>query len=317
MTRALVLVIALCASPRGAHAEDTFETRAQAATRVRQIDDLVWAVSATCERGDDVQQRQCRQLRDRKAKALAGTTLLVEGDAAAFELGAWNAAKKSVNVTLAACVRCAGIDVEGKPWHVVGTTAAARLEGGKLRTAMLHDSARTFPDEATANQWIRGIRNPRVQMLVKLPARPRTQVAGKDALQLEITAWRVMNPCDGSAVIAGGGVTGGTIEPDAKACGPSTEPADGLPAALSTEMVAEAMKPLEAAARACFKQYNVAGKTKIELVINADGTVAKADQVGDFTGKPIGGCIDVAIKKLAFPKTRRPKTKIGYPLQLP
>ncbi|MEO8701182.1 MAG: hypothetical protein ABI867_14120 [Kofleriaceae bacterium] len=314
MMRVAILLLALCGT---ASAEDTFEARAHGATRASRLDEIVWAVSATCEKGDDVQQRQCRQVRDHKLKELAGATLLVDGDPAAFELGPWNAAKRSIAVTFAACVRCAAIEVEGKPWHIVGTTAAARLENGKLRAARLHDTARTFADEATAKQWTRGIRNVRVQLLVKLPAKPRTQVAGKDALQLEITAWRVMNPCDGSAVIAGGGVAGGSMEPDQKACGADPTPPDGLPEQLSMEMVAEAMKPVDAAARACFKQYTVAGKAKLELVINADGTVARADQLGDFKGKPTGSCIDLAVKKLVFPKTRKPKTKIGYPIVVP
>jgi len=201
--------------PGAAHA-DTFEARAQGAERIRQIDDLVWAVTATCDKGDDVQQRQCRQIRDRKAKAVLGATLLVDGDADAFGVGQWNAAKKSVPVTLTACVRCGGIELDGRTWHVMGTGTPPRFEGGKLRAGMLHDNARAFPDEAAATAWTKSLKHVRVQLLVKVPDKRRFQVAGKDGLQLDITAWRVVNPCDGSVIISS--PASGAVEPDKKAC---------------------------------------------------------------------------------------------------
>jgi hypothetical protein len=146
---------------------DTFETHAQSAVRIRHVDDVVWALTATCEKGDDVQQRQCRHIRDRKAKALLASTILVEGDATAFEVGKWNATKKSVPLSLLACVRCGGIELDGRTWYVTG--AQPRVEGGKVRAAVLYDNARPFPDEAAATAWTKSLAKLRVELVAKIP----------------------------------------------------------------------------------------------------------------------------------------------------
>jgi hypothetical protein len=188
----------LLALATSAHA-DSFEARAQNAVKIR-LDDLVWAVTTTCDKADDTQTRQCKQVRDKKLKALAGATLLVEGSGSAFELGPWDAAKKSVSVKLVACIDCEGFDVDGKRWHVVGTNA--RVDGGKLRGAVLHDTAKVFPDQAAAEAWTKPLTKLRVEYVGKLGARAQTQVGGKAAIQLEVTAWRVVNVCDGSIVVS-------------------------------------------------------------------------------------------------------------------
>ncbi|MBS1120702.1 MAG: hypothetical protein H6Q90_2930 [Deltaproteobacteria bacterium] len=317
-SRLAALVIALvCALAPAAHAEDTFEARADGAIRFRRLDDLVWAVTTPCDQGDDVAQRQCRQIRDRKVKSIAGATLIVDGDSDAFELGRWNAAKKSVSVTLAACVRCGGVEVDGRTWHVMGTGTAPRFEGGKLRVGMLHDNARAFSDEASAIAWIKSVKSHKVQLLVKVPDKRRFQVAGKDGIQLEITGWRVINPCDGSIVIAS--PASQSVAPDRQACsaggGEGVAASDGAEV-LTPSMVQDAMKPVVEAANACFERLGVAGKAKLEISINGDGTVARYDQSGDFEGTPTGQCIDTAMRKVQFPKTKKPKTKIGYPIVL-
>jgi hypothetical protein len=206
----------VCALAPVANADDTFEARAQGAIRISRLDDLVWVLTSPCDKGDDVQQRQCRQIRDRKLEAIAGATLLIDGDADTFELQSWNPAKKSVAIKLAACVRCGGLEVDGRTWYVTGTGAAPRFEGGKLRAGMLYDNARTFPDEASATAWIKSVTTHEVQLVVKVPAKRRFQVAGKDAIQLDITGWRVINPCDGSVVIAS--PVSGAVAPDKQAC---------------------------------------------------------------------------------------------------
>jgi hypothetical protein len=314
MKRLAILLVVLATTP--AHADDTYEARAQSATRIRRLDELVWALTTACDKGDDVQQRQCRQVRDRKLKALAGATIAVDGDPEAFDVGRWNATKKSIPVTLTACVRCGGIELDGRTWHVMGSGTAPRFEGGKLRAGMLYDNARAFSDEAAATAWAKSIKSARVQMLVKIPDKRRFQVGGKDGLQLEITSWRVVNPCDGSIVIAS--PTSGPAAPDKKACAAGGGPAivgDGADA-LTPAMVQAAMKPVVDAAQACFERLGVAGKTKLEITINSDGTIAKYDQVGDFDNTPTGQCIDTAMRKVQFPSTKKPKTKIGFPIVL-
>ena len=215
-TLAPALAIALGAAGV-ARAETTFEQAAAQAVRVPRLDDLVWALTAPCDRGDDVQNRQCRHLRDRKAKTYAGATVLVDAEPAAFTAGAFRPQTKSVPLSLTGCVRCAGLEVDGRAWYVTAS-GPPRVEGGKLRAAPLHDGMRPFPDEAAAAAWAKTLATVRVQLVLKVPARPRWQVAGKDGLALDLVAYRVVAPCKGAVAIAN--PPSGPAEADPKACAP-------------------------------------------------------------------------------------------------
>jgi hypothetical protein len=311
MRKAMVVAALLAPSVVAA---DSFDDKAQGAIKVERTDDLVWAMTAACDKGDDVQQRQCKVVRDKKAKQLAGATLLVDGDSDALQLGKWSPQKKSVSLTLTACVRCTSVDVDGKPWFVAGS-GASKVEGSKLRAAVLYDNARPFTDEAAALSFTKAMANAKFQLVVKVPR--KATVSGRDALSVDIVAWRVVNPCDGAVVISS--VPSGPIEPDKKLCAQSggvVIPSDATIEALTPAMVSEAMRPVLSASRACFDKYKMAGKTKLEIVILADGTVETFAQSGDFEGTPTAQCISEAMAKAAFPKTKKPKTKIGFPITL-
>lgn len=315
--RALAACIPLVVS--SAAFADSFETAAQGAVAVAHPEDLVWAVTAPCDQGDDVQQRQCRITRDRKAKQLVGATLLIDGDADALAIGAWSAAKKSVAVTLSACIRCRPIDVDGKPWFVTGSGAPRSDGANKLKAAVLYDNARQFVDEAAATAWTKAMARARFQLLVRVPTenRRRFAVAGKDGLALDVLAWRVINPCDGSIVLAS--LPAKAVEPDRRLCaeaGGVVIPADATLEALTPAMVSEAMRPVVSAARACSARLKLTGKTKLEITILADGSIEKFEQRGDFDGTPLATCIADAMTRISFPKTKKPKTKIGFPVSL-
>ncbi len=312
--KALVTLLGAVVLPSVAVAE-SFESKATGAIKVAHTDDLVWAITATCDKGDDVQQRQCRVTRDKKAKQLTGATLLVEGDGDALQIGKFNPQKKSVSVTLFACVRCGGIDIEGKPWFVTGS-GAPKLDGNRLRAATLYDNARGFADQASATAWTRAMANAQFQLVIKVPdpSRRKLSVGGRDGLGVDVVAWRVINPCDGAVVISS--VPSQPVEPDKLACsqgGGIVIPPDGADA-LTPAMVSEAMKPVIASARACASKYKIPGNSKLEITILADGTVEQFKQQGDFEGTPVATCIADAMKQAAFPKTKKPRTKIGFPI---
>lgn len=214
MNRALLATLMIAALPALAIAEDTFEQKAAGARKIANLDEVVWALVAPCTTGDAVEQRQCRLVRDARAKVEIGATLLVDADPDAFELGPWSAAKKSVALQLSSCVRCTGIPIGGTPIHVTG--AAARVEGGKLRTALLYDNARQFPDETAAKLYADSVQGARVQMVIKIVDRKRWQTGGKEGLLVDVLAWRVFVPCTGAVLIAS--PSSGAVEPDRKAC---------------------------------------------------------------------------------------------------
>lgn len=321
-TRAAILALLLAPA---AAAADSFEAQAEQAIRVRHIEDVVWALTARCDRGDDVQNRQCRQLRDRAEAAFAGATLLVDGEPGALRVGAWSAAKKSVPLALAGCIRCAGVEVDGQRWYVA-TSGAARVERGEIRGATLFDGARAFPDEATAAAWSRAAAGARVQLVVRVPHRrvwPLARLSGASGVGLDVAAYRVFTPCDGAIIAAS--PASGPVEPagrgsEACAGAPSERapaaPAETLPDSLSTAVVRAAMKPVVDAANECFVRIGVAGRARLELAISAEGKVESYRQAGDFANTPTGACIDEAMAKVQFPRSKRATTKIAYPIVL-
>jgi hypothetical protein len=190
--RALV-ILALLATP--AFANDTFEAKADGAQRIKHIDDVVWAFTATCDAGDDTQQRQCKQMRDARQAELANATLLVDADKSAFTVGEWNAKSKSIPLTLGACVDCSGITVNGKKWIVVGNAAGNAKE-------KLYDNARQAADDNAAKAFAKLASTPTVQLVVKVPAKPKLVVDGKNVFALDVLAYRVASACEGSVIAA-------------------------------------------------------------------------------------------------------------------
>jgi hypothetical protein len=309
-----LLVVLLVA--RVAHADDTFEAKAANAQRVPRLENIVWAFTAACSEGDDTEQRQCRVVRDRRVAELAGATLLVDADHDAFAIGPWNAQRKSVPLTVTACIRCGGVEVDGKTWFLVGS--GFKLEGGNVHATMLGETSRAFIDEAAEKKVAQVLGNARVQLLIKLPAKPKWSEGGKQGLAFDVLGWRVISACDGGIVMAS--PTSAPVEPDKKACVPiaSTKPADDSPKldALSMTAIKDALKPVVAAANMCFNQFKVTGTAKLRFTVNGDGTVAKYEQQGDFVGTPTGECIDKSIEKAQFPRTKKDTTSFTYPVQL-
>jgi len=321
--KTLVVAAALLVS-HAAHAQasDTFETKAQTAQRLHRVEGLVWALTAACDAGDDVQQRQCRQVRDARAKELATGTWLVDADADGFDVGPWNKQKKSVSIALDACVRCAGVDVDGKTWYVTGVVPGAtpHFEGGRLRPGELLDNGRAFNEEAVAEAWVHAVSKVRVELVVKLAAKPQWTESGKNGIALDVLAYRVYTPCDG-AIIASS-PSSSPVEADKKACPTAPEPsaaeAEAGPRAeqLSASMIDDAMKPVVDAAWKCYGQYAVTGKAKLKLSVSADGDVRTYEQQGDFSNTPTGACIDKAVAKAKFPRSKKAKTTVLFPITL-
>lgn len=210
MSRATLAFAAVCAASAPAIADDIY-----AAKKLTRVDDVVWALTATCSgHGDDTQQRQCRQLRASRAKELAGQTLLLEGDATAFTVGAFDAAKKSAHVSLSACVYCSPITVEGKSYQIFG--GAPQLVNGKVSPPMLHDTTQTFADLKEHAAWATKVAAARVDFVVKVADPKPWSVGGKSGLSVDVVGYRVVVPCTGEVVLAK--PASGPVAPDKKSC---------------------------------------------------------------------------------------------------
>jgi len=332
----LVAVVAVLIASHAAHAEDTFEARAQGAEKLHRVEGLVWALTAACDAGDDVQQRQCKRVREARAKELQTGTWLVDADVDAFDIGPFNAQKKSVSVSLDACIRCTGVEVDGKTWYVTGNAPGGKphFEGGRLRPGTLYDKAQAFSEEAAAAMWARTTAKVRVEMVVKLAAKPRWNDGGKNGLALDVLAYRVITPCDGAIVVAQ--PASSPVEADKKACPapaqvaaqiepgmegarPARAPGENAgPRAeqLTAPMIDEAMQPVVDAAWKCYEHFAVTGKAKLKITVTADGGILKYEQQGDFSNTPTGACIDKALAKAKFPRNKKVKTTVLFPITL-
>jgi hypothetical protein len=209
--RAHLALALVCASAAPAIADDIYTT----ATKVSRVEDVVWALTASCaNHGDDTQQRQCRQLRDARVKELATQTMLVEGDATAFTVGTFDAAKKSAQVSLSACVYCSPIAVDGKSYMVFG--GAPRLVDGAVKPPMLHDTSQTFADAKEHTAWKQKVATARVDLVVKVADKKLWSAGGKSGLTFDIVGYRVVVPCTGEVVLAKPASM--PVEPDKKSC---------------------------------------------------------------------------------------------------
>jgi hypothetical protein len=321
-----VAVVSCLAVPRIAAADGPFDEAAKDATRVRKLDRVVWAMTATCEAGDDLAKRQCRILRDAAASKLRGTKLIVEVASGAVEIGEWDSGGKATPITVRGCVACDGIAVDGTTWYVVSNKAAPRVLPGSIEAAVLFETVKAFANDALASGWKKMIEpRLRTELIIKLPDDETKAVWNRDGasgIAVEILGYRVWDLCDGSILAASPESDKGRT--DTKTCGDSvqatkgtdTTPSEPVYAELSKEQILAVLKPAVEDAKACFDQYNVAGDAKVKITIGADGSVVGQDQTGDFVGTDTGKCIDAAIKKAKFPKSKKPKTTISYPITL-
>ena len=119
--------------------------------------------------------------------------------------------------------------------------------------------------------------------------------------------------------------TSSALPPDKKACGGAAAPIDPepegklpekLPDALTGAMIKQAMQPVMDAANACFARYKVSGKAKLVMTIDNEGKIVEYVQEGELVGTPTATCLDTAVKKVTFPRTQKPRTKVGYPIVL-
>ena len=307
----------------------TFDQAATGATRLarRDLAGWAWALTATCDQGDDLAQRQCRVIRDARAAQIKGQTFVVDAEPSAFFAGGWDPAKKSITLTVRGCVACAPVDVAGKKVFIVTNKAAPTETGETLQAAVIHETAKVFTDDAAANAWeAKAIPRLKIELVFALPqGNPLWTRNGKDGIAVNVLAFRVVDPCDGGVVCSSGGAAG--MDPDKKTCGTVDEgqadqaDADAPPAEvvldrLEPYMIKEALDPAVAAAQKCHETYGVDGQTKLKLTIAGDGSITAFEQVGDFTDTPTGECIAKAVKAITFPKSHKAKTSFTYPIVL-
>src|SRR5688572_8721635 len=203
LAAAVAAVAALLVVPASAVA-DGWSERAKGATPVRDVERVVWALTATCDKGDDLTKRHCRVLRDDAATRLKGATIVVDAPPSAVEVGAFDPATTSSRIVVRGCVSCTGIESEGKKWFVVSNNAAPVVVGDKIQAGGLSEFSRSFADEAAAQAWqATVVPRLRTQLVVKvLEANYAWTRGSAEGIAVQVVGFRTYDRCDGSILAA-------------------------------------------------------------------------------------------------------------------
>ncbi|HEY4182123.1 MAG TPA: hypothetical protein VGM90_35010 [Kofleriaceae bacterium] len=219
MRAASSILLGLAALAAPAYADTTFESQAQGAKAVTRLDDLAWTFLGNCSFSrNDVQARQCNALKAKQLAALKAQPLLIEGEATAFVLGAFDDKKKSAPTNVVGCIRCRPIKVDGEDFQIVTGPAKGgdpTMDGGSMHPPQLLDRAEQFPDLAALDSWSKATGVPRVQFIVRADAWHQFPAGGK-TIVLELVGWRVIAPCTGEILASSS--PSQPIAPDKKAC---------------------------------------------------------------------------------------------------
>jgi hypothetical protein len=323
----------LTAAAGHAAAQDSFEAVAKGARRIdgAGLAALFWSQLEDCDKiGNDFARRQCVGLRAARRAQLARETFVVAGGSGALHGGTWDARSKKLPLAIEACVACdGGVAIEGKKRFVTGK-GKRQVTGGALRTAGLGEVAIALPSQAEADAWKQeSLPRVRSEFVIKLPSALESWKAGElSGYGVEVVAYRVWDPCDGRILAAR--PRAARVEADRSACpaqkaAPASErptvkveaprePAQ--PERVSSNEINQALAPVRTAAQRCFETYGVAGKATLEISFDRSGQIVELTQQGDFVDTPTGGCIEKAARAIVFPASKKPRTKVSFPIAL-
>ncbi len=330
------LVIGALVSVSPAAADETgkkkpsFDQISEGAVRIDRdgLAGILWAMHAKCTAGSDLDQRQCRMIRDARRAAETGKTYLIAGDASAFQVEAFDDKKQSAPLVVAGCIACIEpIDVDGEKYYVLSNMAAPEWKGDIAVAAPIHATAKAFKSgaEAAINWRTEVVPRLMTDFVIKIPASGAgfKQKDGKHGVAVEVLGFRTHDPCDGHIICAS--PKADKVKPDKVACGETVaegepdagKPAEpGIPDELSAKQIKAVMVPAIAAAQGCFEKYGVAGEAKLHISVAGSGDVIAVEQTGDFQDTPTGKCLVESVKGLTFPKTKKAKQSFKYPFVL-
>jgi len=307
----------------GGASADEFDDQARRADPVPTRAGLaaeLWSAVGDCGRlAEPFDQRQCRVVQRARRANRAETRMLVAGDAAAVEVGAYDDKTRSLPLLVRPCIACREpVSVGGAEHYVVGQGRLAAA-GDASTVAVLHDGAVVLPDPQAAEAFRTTVApRLRVEFLVALPAgKVAWREGSTTGARVRVDGFRVYDPCTGVVVAAKPAAA--KLPPDSRACGTvAREPvADAsLPVQHNAFAINNAMAPARAAARVCFQTHGEAGTAKLTVTVNAQGAVAAVDVAGELAGSPTDACLVKAVRAIRFPPMQRETMTFRYPVDL-
>jgi len=307
----------------GTAVADGFDDKVKAARPIhdaKSMTALFWSQGADCTAAkNDLLRRQCEGVRTERKRRVASETYVVDVGVEAFDIAA-DAKKMSVQVNLRSCLWCGteGPVVIGKGVHTV--------EAGSVKAAVVGGGSKTFKKGGMAQHWAAHIATRmKAQMLVKVPAALETfKAGGRNGYKVDVVGYRLYDPCQGDVVAASPKSEKGPIVASSCKDAPAYTgdpnvvkvPEIVHPDRLSTAQIKTSMADVLVQAKACYDAYGIEGMATFKMIIAGSGKLAKAEQLGDFTGTPTGICLDKAMQAASFPKSKKKATPITYPIVL-
>ncbi len=319
----LLAPLAIGASASSAQAE-SFDERAKAARYVADANgmtSLFWSQGADCTKAkSDLLRRQCEGVRAARKASVAKETYLVEDGSEAVALTA-DAEKNSVQVDFRSCLWC------GQDGAVVVGSGEHSVTGAAVSAPSLGVATKAFKKAKVATHWQAHIATRlRGQLLVKVPSALETfKVGARDGYKVEVVGYRLYDPCKGEVVVTSEKKPGPApllesackdepaLDTEPKV---AKKPEVVLPERLTPAQIKKSLKALKAESKVCYGYYGIEGRATFKMTIAGNGTLAKAEQLGDFKGTPTGLCLDEAMKAVTFPKSKKAETPISYPIVL-
>jgi hypothetical protein len=308
-----IVLLALLGTARAQKAQ--FEDLRADAHKVTDLAELVRPFVETCADNDDQARRECEGARRFLQDHTRGLRLTMTVEHA-LELAPYQGKSKSVPVTVRGCVTCGaqGIEVDG---HKVWLGVAPKAELAKRMIPVPVEQIK---------QWQRDVAPQlRTEMIFGLANRP-VPGAPEKALAVEIIGWRVLNRCTGEVLFSEPPSKGrAEISPHARAECPKAEEAakvtenaapDARPEKLGRYEIEQVLAGAKPKVKACYEQYEIAGRADVVLDIQSDGLLQSAHVKGTFEGTPTARCILQALEGLRFPAFKNPKQTIDYPFYL-
>lgn len=330
---ALVAAVAMLGLVGNARAQKTFDDAARGAEWVpsrKALAPLFWAFATNCnKRKNDLARRQCKLISSARKRTITRKRFLVEADPTAFQADPYDPKKKSIAIGVRPCLACIKpLRIAGADIYVMGDKARTRTKNGGLKVATIYTSTRSFRSKKHADRWRKHVLpRLRTQFLVEIPNKPTTwRSAGMRGLKVNIIGFRVYDPCDGRIVCASPKAS--RERPNRRACAgkalvEDTRSATGskvhvkkLPYRLSTRQIVRALRPAIREARKCKDTYGMTGTASFRITISSAGRIIGLKESGDFVDTPTGDCVARAVKKVRFPKSKKARTTITYPVIL-
>lgn len=314
----------------------TWEVLAFDAVKIPEVWALapfLWSYRATCENLDnDMARRQCLGVRAMRRQQVAGKTFLMRGDNRSFLASKYDPQKKGSQLKVYSCMACSRpIPAQGKSLYVVGQ-GESTIFGTQILGPVVHTRVKPFKNAAEASAWKADVsKRLRTEYVVKIvDEEPFWSRGGVDGLTVEVSGFRVYDPCTGKIVAAIPKAK--NLPKDESACtgedllalqrardaanAPKVVEGSNLPPKLKPQDIQKGLEPAVKAAQECFAIYGVAGEAKFRLKINGAGKVTEIEQTGYFQDTPTGDCMEDAIKVAQFPQTQKPVTTVTYPFVL-